>query len=94
MPCNRDYCGTVSNLEGDSKAALIVFVNGTNFTTVLSSIEESVVSHPYYIRSNGEHGKTSYSYIFQLPHDAQKEVYLEVVAKTFVKNLLRMTIFQ
>ena len=70
----------------DSKTALIVFVNGTNFTTVLRSIKESVVSHPYYIRSNGEHGKTSYSYIFQLPHDAQKEVYLEVMAFNFDKN--------
>ena len=70
----------------DSKTALIVFVNGTNFSSVLESIEENVVSHPYYVRFNEPHSTTSTNYIFRLPQDAKKEVYLEVMVFNFDKN--------
>lgn len=70
----------------DSKTALLVFVNGTDFTTVLNSINVSVVSHPYFVRKKGEHSNTSQSYIFHLPNDKQKEVYLEIIAFNFDKN--------
>ena len=70
----------------DSKTALIIFVNGTDFTTVLESIEKNIISHPYYVRLNDQHGKTSANYIFRFPQDAKKEVYLEVMAFNFDKN--------
>ena len=70
----------------DTKVALIVFVNGANFTTVLNSISENTLSHPYYIRNNGTHGTSSNNYIFHLPQDIQKEVFLEIMAFNFDKN--------
>lgn len=70
----------------DSKTALIVFVNGTNFSNVLNTIKDSVVTHPYYVRFNEKHSDTSSNYIFRLPQDAKKEVFLEVMAFNFDKN--------
>ena len=70
----------------DSKSALVVFVNGTNFTTVLDSIYNTITLHPCYKSSNIKHGKSSNNYIFKLPQDHQKEVYLEVMAFNFDKN--------
>lgn len=70
----------------DSKTALIVFVNGTDFSNVLSTIKDSIVTHPYYVRFNEKHNDTSLNYIFRLPQDANKEVYLEVIAFNFDKN--------
>ncbi len=70
----------------DSKTALIVFVNGTNFTTALNSIKENIASHPYYVRLNKTRNNTSTNYIFRLPQDANKEVFLEVMVFNFDKN--------
>lgn len=71
----------------DSKTALIVFVNGTDFTSVLNSIQKNVESHPYYVRLNERHSNTSTNYIFRLPQDIKKEVYLEVLVFNFDKNV-------
>ena len=71
----------------DSKTALIIFVNGTDFTAVLNSIQENVICHPYYVRLNEKHDNTSTNYIFRLPQDRNKEVYLEVMAFNFDKNI-------
>lgn len=71
----------------DSKTALIIFVNGTNFTTVLDSIQDNIVSHPYYVRFNESHSNSSANYIFRLPQDEKKEVFLEVMAFNFDKNV-------
>lgn len=71
----------------DSKTALIIFVNGTDFTAVLNSIQENIICHPYYVRLNENHGNTSTNYIFRLPQDRNKEVYLEVMAFNFDKNV-------
>lgn len=70
----------------DSKTALIIFVNGTNFTTALNSIKENIASHPYYVRLNKTRSNTSTNYIFHLPQDTNKEVYLEVMAFNFDKD--------
>ncbi len=69
----------------DTKAALLLFVTGTNLTSVLETIKRHISSHPYFKRSNGNHGETSLSYIFGLPQDHQKDVYLEVMAFNFDK---------
>lgn len=69
----------------DSKVALIIFVRGTNFTTALQTIDASIISHEYFIRLNKNRDKTSKNYIFRLPQDKDKEVYLEVMAFNFDK---------
>jgi|AntAceMinimDraft_16_1070373.scaffolds.fasta_scaffold04057_5 hypothetical protein len=64
----------------DSKVALIIFVQNKGFTNVLKTIKSEIVKHKYFIKSNGEHGESSFSYIFRLPQDEEKEVYLELIA--------------
>lgn len=64
----------------DSKVALIVFVKNKDFTNVLKSIETEIKSHSYYVKELGKRGETSFSYIFHLPQDNNKSVFLEVMA--------------
>jgi hypothetical protein len=64
----------------DSKTALIIFVKNKEFTKVLKSIETDIKSHPYFVREQGKRGETSFSYIFHLPQDNNKNVFLEVMA--------------
>lgn len=70
----------------DSKTALIVFVRGTEFSTVLESIKKNIALHDYYLRQNAHSSETSFSYIFRLPQDSRKEVLLEVMAFHFDKS--------
>jgi len=88
----KHFMNAISQLLGyltwrDSKTALIVFVNGTNFTTVLNSINETIVSHPYYVRLNKQRNSSSANYIFRLPQDEKKEIYIEVMAFNFDKSI-------
>ncbi|RZK38624.1 MAG: hypothetical protein EOO90_21695 [Pedobacter sp.] len=64
----------------DSKVALIFFVKNKDFTNVLQTIQKDVLAHPYYISANGNRGDSSFTYIFHLPQDQQKTVYLEIMA--------------
>jgi hypothetical protein len=64
----------------DSKVALILFVKNKDFTNVLDTITSDIKGHPYFVRENGKRGETSFSYIFKLPQDDSKHVYLEVLA--------------
>jgi hypothetical protein len=64
----------------DSKAALMVFVGVKDFTAVLASIKDAVKQHPNHVRFVGERGESSFSYVFNLPDDTQKEILLEVMA--------------
>lgn len=64
----------------DSKAALMVFVSVRDFTAVLASIKDAVKQHPNHVRFVGERGESSFSYVFNLPDDTQKEILLEVMA--------------
>ncbi|MBK9359150.1 MAG: hypothetical protein IPN08_17530 [Bacteroidales bacterium] len=64
----------------DSKAALIIFVNNKDFTTVLQTIKTDVKTHPYFVKENGNRGESSFSYIFHLPQDINKNVYFEIIA--------------
>ncbi|NGP90254.1 hypothetical protein [Fodinibius halophilus] len=67
----------------DSKVSVILFVQNKNFSNVLDEIRNKIEDHQYYLRENGENGESSYSYIFSLPDDPDKEVYLEVMAFHF-----------
>ena len=67
----------------DSKVAIIFFVRNKEFSKVLSTIHECVVKHPYFLRQNGSHGESSFSYIFHFPTDKGKYVYTEIMAFHF-----------
>lgn len=69
----------------DSKVALMVFVKGSNFTSVLDKIRESVIQHEYYVKERMKRDEASANYIFRLPKDAEKEVFLEIMAFNFDK---------
>lgn len=64
----------------DSKAALILFVTNNDFSNVLQTIKSDIKTHPYFIKEVGQRGETSFSYIFSLPQDNNKNVYFEVLA--------------
>jgi hypothetical protein len=69
----------------DSKVALLIFVTNKDFTNVISTIKLEIKNHPYYLKEAGNHGETSFSYIFHLPQDKSKSVYFEVFAFHFDK---------
>ncbi|MCE3295130.1 MAG: hypothetical protein K0R65_844 [Crocinitomicaceae bacterium] len=69
----------------DSKTALILFVTNKDFTNVLNTIKESVKSHDCFVKENGTRGESSFSYIFNLPQDKNKQVFFEVIAFHFDK---------
>jgi predicted alpha/beta-fold hydrolase len=67
----------------DSKTALLLFVKNKDFSNVLFTIKDEVKKHPYFVRENGLRGDSSFSYIFRLPQDPQKEVLFEIIAFHF-----------
>lgn len=69
----------------DSKVAIILFVSNNDFTNVLEAIKTTTRTHPYYVQDNGQRGESSFSYIFHLPSDKSKLIYLEVMAFHFDK---------
>lgn len=64
----------------DSKVSLILFVTNKDFSNVLETIKNEVKTHPYFIKENGKRGESSFSYIFRLPQDENKKVFLEIIA--------------
>lgn len=64
----------------DSKVSLILFVTNKDFSNVLEIIKSEVKTHPYFIKENGKRGESSFSYIFRLPQDENKKVFLEIIA--------------
>lgn len=64
----------------DSKAALIFFVKNKDFTKTIQTIEQGVPKHEYYIKKHGVNKDSSLSYIFCLPQDKDKQIFLEVIA--------------
>lgn len=63
----------------DSKVALIFFVTNKNFTNVLEVVKFETGKHEYFVRTNGNNGESSFSFIFRLPNDKNKEVFLEII---------------
>ncbi len=70
----------------DSKVAVMMFVTNNDFTAVLNNIRTEIRNHPYYVKPNGQQGESSFSYIFCLKQDRDKQVELEVMAFHFHKN--------
>lgn len=73
----------------DSKTALIIFVTNKDFSNVISKIQKDIIANKYFVKSNGQRGETSYSYIFKLPQDDKKPVYLEVMLFHYDKTTLQ-----
>lgn len=63
----------------DSKVALILFVKNKDFSNVIQTVLSDINNHDYYVRENGKRGDSSLSYIFKLPQDENKAVYLEII---------------
>jgi hypothetical protein len=70
----------------DSKASLMLFVQNQGFTGVLNTISAEIVNHTQYKKSVGNRGESSFSFIFGLPQDPDKEVQLEVMAFHYDKK--------
>lgn len=70
----------------DSKAALLLFVRNKEFTKTISVIKSETIKHPYYKESKGNRGETSLSYVFRLPNDKEKDVYLEIIVFDFYEG--------
>ncbi len=68
----------------DSKVALMLFVQNQNFSNVLNTILEETVKHPFYKKQVRKRGESSFSYIFCLPLDKDKEIQFEIMAFHFV----------
>jgi len=69
----------------DSKVTLMVFVDNKDFSNVIDTIKVEANKHPYYLKSVGNRGETSFSYHYHLPNDKNKIVLLEIMAFHFIK---------
>jgi len=63
----------------DSKAALLMFVKNKEFSNVIMTVKDEAKKHPYFKRDKGIRGETSFSYLFRLPQDENKDVYFEIM---------------
>lgn len=63
----------------DSKVALLIFVKTKNFTRVINTVKQQISEHAYFKSEKVRNGETSLSYIFKLPQDHEKDVFLEVM---------------
>ena len=70
----------------DSKVAILLFVKNKDFSNVLKTIESETPSHKLFLKFVGKRGDSSFSYLFSLPQDKNKEVYLEVIAFHYDKE--------
>ncbi len=69
----------------DSKAALILFVQRVDFSTVLSTIKEEAIKHKYYLKEVNTKDDSSFAYEFHFPGDKAKVIQLEIMAFHFKK---------
>lgn len=69
----------------DSKVALMFFVAGNEFNSVLSTIKQEAPKHKYFVSFKGEREKSSFSFIFRLPTDPEQKVFFEIMAFHFPK---------
>ncbi len=68
----------------DSKVALIFFVSNNDFTNVIKAARVEIAKHSYFLSEYGERGESSFSYIFHLPNDIERKVYVEVILFHFL----------
>lgn len=69
----------------DSKVALMFFVVGNEFNSVLETIKQEAPNHKYFVSYKEQREISSFSYIFRLPTDPEQKVFLEIMAFHFPK---------
>jgi hypothetical protein len=70
----------------DSKVALILFVQNQNFTNTIDTMLDEATKHPYFKKFIGKRGDSSFSYLFHLSQDNEKNVQLEIMAFHYDKK--------
>ncbi len=68
----------------DTKTALIVFVKNDGFADIVKKANAAIKKHEYYVRSRGATEDTSFSYVFCLPNDQDREIFLELMMFHFI----------
>ena len=68
----------------DTKTALIVFVKSDGFADIVKKANAAIKKHEYYVRSRGATEETSFSYVFRLPNDKDREINLELMLFHFI----------
>lgn len=63
----------------DSKVALLFFVQNKDFSKVLETVKVEAKEHSYYKKTINYNGESSFSYVYKLPNDEDKEVFLEII---------------
>jgi hypothetical protein len=81
----KQYLGTIDQLLGyltwrDSKAAIVLFVENQDISTVLRTIEESTPTHPNYLGYVGKQDDAWLNYKLHIKGDPNREVRLAVLA--------------
>lgn len=63
----------------DSKVALMFFVQNKDFTKVLETVKEEARKHSYFKKVLNYNGESTFSYVYRLPNDENKDVFLEII---------------
>jgi hypothetical protein len=63
----------------DSKVALMFFVQNKDFTKVLETVKEEAKKHSYFKQVLNFNGESTFSYVYRLPNDEDKDVFLEII---------------
>jgi len=84
------FLSTIDQLLGyltwrDSKAAIILFVENKEFSSVLTTIKETTPNHPNYLREVGNTEETWFNLILHLEGDREREVKLAILVFHFPK---------
>jgi len=80
----KSFQNTISQLLGyltwrDSKAAVIIFVQNKDFSSVLSTVKDKICEHPNFLRFIDERYETWLNYEFHLTDDRNRIVKLAVM---------------
>lgn len=64
----------------DTKASLVVFSKNIGFSDVLTELRSAITAHPCFKKELGKVGETHMRYLFRLPQDENRDVYLATQA--------------
>ena len=70
----------------DTKTALIIFVKQDDITNIIKKINETCRRHEYFVEYVKSQEENSFSYIFHLPGDRNRQIFLEVIVFHFNKK--------
>lgn len=63
----------------DTKTAVMIFNKNKNLTAVMDKIKETVPNHPNYKKKLEPHGDSNFRYLFGLPGDPNREIYVALM---------------